>query len=188
MATPPEPSQLAPQLVCLIQLEVLEAGVIRNLARRRRASRRTGTPGSSEVHQVANLLDRPDLELRREACAAAPRPACRPRAASTNTRRRTASGRRPRRRGCRTCLTSIGIGIAACSSTALRTLRTAAITGSNVARRSSCRYGSSGGGRFGAACIGRQLARQRDARSRTGPRDAAPPTRRRCAQQRLVSD
>jgi hypothetical protein len=45
---------------------------------------------------------------------------------------------------------SIGIGIAACSRTALNDARSAAINGSNDSLNRSCRYGASAGGRFAA--------------------------------------
>ena len=60
--------ELLPQLAGLIELEVDEAGVKRNLPRRDRHGVHRHAR-QLQVHQVADLLDRPDLELRREAPA-----------------------------------------------------------------------------------------------------------------------
>ena len=43
-----------------------------------------------------------------------------------------------------------GIGIAVCSITALRLLRSATITGSKLSHSASCRYGGNAGGRLPA--------------------------------------
>src|ERR1700732_160037 len=55
----------APQVAAAIELEVRKARVIRNLSR----SYSHGLQSDAwqlQVHQVANLLHRPDLQLRRE--------------------------------------------------------------------------------------------------------------------------
>ena len=69
IARPPERLELLPQLVAArVELEVVEAGVIRNLARRHR-QRPQRDAGQLQVDEVADALDRADLDLRREARA-----------------------------------------------------------------------------------------------------------------------
>src|SRR5919108_1269442 len=58
--------QLSPELVRLIELEIRKARVIGNLPWRDRKGYGRNT-GQLQRHEVANLFDRPDLQLRREA-------------------------------------------------------------------------------------------------------------------------
>ena len=60
--------ELIPQLVGLIELEVREPCVIRDLPRRD-GNGMHRHPGKPQSHQIANFLGRTDLELRREAAA-----------------------------------------------------------------------------------------------------------------------
>src|SRR5215470_14266345 len=58
--------ELRPQVAAPLELEVSEAGVVRNLARRYR-HRVQPNAGKLQVHEVADLLDWADLDLKREA-------------------------------------------------------------------------------------------------------------------------
>src|SRR5687767_11790900 len=58
--------ELAPEVMCLIQLEVRETGVERDLSRRDR-QRMHRHAGQLQVDEIANLLYGADFELRREA-------------------------------------------------------------------------------------------------------------------------